>query len=417
MERNKKNINMNLILLLLGRMISDIGSSIQMLIMPLYIIDIGGSASTIGLFSFLSLVPILLVYPFAGVIGDRLNRKKIMVTADFLSAVLVLSLAYISHIDKMNMLLLLTTQVFVGLLYGFFDPATKGMIPQLVPEDELNKTNSKVATLRILSGLIAPLVAVALYTKYGITLLFLINGISFLISGSSELFIRYNHISKNSIKGINGILEDMSEGVKFIKNSQSIMKLSMFFLVVFAFIQPIFSVILPLFFRTQLNYTDTQYGYLQVALFLGALLGSILVGRFSKKENLKKPLFIGISSMMASIVLFSSLLFPGVVSFLGKDSLSYLILFSAIMMTLYAAIMFINIPVQTIIQSETPKNYMSRVFSIVGLISKGGMPLGALIYGMVLEQIDIHITVAFTTIIILIVSFNFTKSFQNKGEV
>jgi len=45
------------------------------LILPLFIIDIGGSATTIGLSAFLSLMPIIIVYPFAGVMGDRLNRK------------------------------------------------------------------------------------------------------------------------------------------------------------------------------------------------------------------------------------------------------------------------------------------------------------------------------------------------------
>ena len=67
---NKRIINRNLILLLMGRMVSDTGTGIQMVVMPLYIIDAGGSAATVGLFSFLSLVPALLVYPFAGVLGQ-----------------------------------------------------------------------------------------------------------------------------------------------------------------------------------------------------------------------------------------------------------------------------------------------------------------------------------------------------------
>lgn len=412
MENQRKNLNTNLILLLLGRMVSDVGSSIQMLIMPLYIIDVGGTAATIGLFSFLSLMPILLAYPFAGVLGDRLNRKMIMVVADFSSAFIVLALAYISYIDKMNLIFLLSIQVFVSLLYGFFDPATKGMIPQLVPEDELNKTNSKVAALRIVSGIVAPLIAVSLYSKYGITLLFLINGISFFISGSSELFIKYQHISKDSIKGMKGILYDLKEGVTFIKDSRIIRKFSVFFLVVFAFIQPVFSVILPLFFRTRLNYSDTQYGYIQIVLFVGALFGSILVGRFGEEKHLKKLLVMGIGSVVTAMLIFSGILFPGIVSFFGNESLAYFILFSAVLFMIYTAIMFISIPVQTIIQKMTPNGYMSRVFSIVGLISKGGMPLGALVYGLILSRIEIHITAAIAAVMIAMISLKFLMSMK-----
>ncbi|WP_330404382.1 MFS transporter [Vallitalea okinawensis] len=414
---NKKKLNKNLVLLLFGRVISDIGSSIQMLIMPLYIIDVGGSAATIGLFSFLSLMPILIVYPFAGVIGDRLNRKRIMVIADVVSAVVVLLLAYVSSIDQMSIALLLMIQVIVALMYGFFDPATKGMIPQLVPEDELNKTNSKVATLRILSGLVAPLIAVALYTSYGITLLFIINGISFLISGSSEMLIRYQHTKKVSIEGFKGILHDMTEGAKFIKHNAVIRRLSTYFLVIFAFIHPVFSIVLPLFFRTQLNYTDTQYGYIQVILFSGAMLGSILVGRLGKDIDLKKPMFMGIISMSVTMIVFGCIIIPSLVTSLGNSTLTYFILFSSVLFLLYTSIMFINIPVQTFIQKVTPNEYMSRVFSIVGLISKGGMPLGALIYGMVLDKVDIHITVIVVAIIIMIVSIRFIASFTTEQRL
>ena len=62
-KKDRKALNTNLILLLLGRMVSDTGTSLQMVIMPLYIIDIGGSAAIVGLFSFLAIMPTILIYP------------------------------------------------------------------------------------------------------------------------------------------------------------------------------------------------------------------------------------------------------------------------------------------------------------------------------------------------------------------
>ncbi|SNS69262.1 hypothetical protein SAMN05446037_101744 [Anaerovirgula multivorans] len=52
MGKDKKTLNTNLLLLLLGRFVSDTGSGLQKVIMPLYIIDVGGLAATVGLFSF-----------------------------------------------------------------------------------------------------------------------------------------------------------------------------------------------------------------------------------------------------------------------------------------------------------------------------------------------------------------------------
>lgn len=417
MKKPTKKLNKNLTLLLTGRVVSDIGSSIQMMIMPLYIIDIGGSAALVGIFSFIYLLPILLIYPFAGVMGDRLNRKKIMVIADFVSAGIVLILAFISGTGQMHIGILFAMQVIVGIMYGFFDPATKGMVPQLVKKEDLAKTNSKIATLRILAGLVAPLIGVTLYTNYGITLLFLINGISFMISGFSELLIDYKFNKKTVTNGFIGILKDLKAGAVFIRNNTMILQLSLYFLLVFMFIQPVFGVILPLVFRTKLAYSDTQYGYLQVILLAGALLGSILVGVIGKDKNLKKLLVSGIGIVVVVMFVFSGLTYQGVITILGNDSISYFILFAGILFLLYTSIMFISVPVQTLIQNVTPEDHMSRVFSIVGMISKGGMPLGALIYGVVLDLIEIHTALFIASIFVLVVSTVFIKAFSRIKEV
>lgn len=156
-----------------------------------------------------------------------------------------------------------------------------------------------------------------------------------------------------------------------------------FFLVIYALIQPIFAVVLPLFFRTRLEYSNTRYGYLQMIIILGALLGSILVGvLFGKEKEVIKPLVIGCSLLVSTMLAFAVLLFPFSLSVLGKGTVLYYALLSGVLCLLSVAIMFINVPVQTFIQEVTPNEYMSRMFSIVGMITKGGMPFGALAFSI-----------------------------------
>lgn len=402
--------NKNVTLLLVGRVVSDIGSSIQMMIMPLFIIDKGGDAAMVGLFSFMSLIPILVMYPFGGVFGDRLNRKWIMVCADLFSGTLLILLALISLSGMVNWISLFSIQVLVSLAYGFFDPASKGLLPNLVSKDKLAQTNSKIATLRILSGISAPLIAVTLYTTFGITLLFIINGVSFLISGLSESFIQYKPVVKTIEKGFKGVFKDLGMGLKFIMNHKLIKNMSFFFLLSFALIQPVFAVILPLFFRTRLAYSDSQYGIIQVVLFIGALIGSILVGVACKGGKLKKPFEIGITSVFIFMFIFALILHPQIVTGLGNSSMAYLALFTAVIFLLYTAIMFFVVPIQTIIQKSTDEEYLSRVFSIVGMISKGGMPLGALIYGVVLNRFPVHMVLNISAVFLTAISIFFLTS-------
>ncbi|WP_242975245.1 hypothetical protein [Anaerovirgula multivorans] len=67
---------------------------------------------------------------------------------------------------------------------------------------------------------------------------------------------------------------------------------------------------------------------------------------------------------------------------LGNDTIGYLALLAGVLSLFSLANIFISVPVQTYIQKETPDEYMSRVFSLVSMISRGGMPLDALVYGI-----------------------------------
>lgn len=404
--------SMNLLLLLWGRMVSDTGSRIQMIVVPLYILDIGGDAGTVGLFTFLTLVPALVVYPFAGVLGDRLNRKRIMVLTDIASGAVILSLAALAYAGRMSLLALMLVQVLISLLNGLFDPATKGILPQLVEKEDLPRANSALATMRTLSGLVGPVIGTTLYALFGISILFLINGISFLLSGISELFIRYQHQRRAQPSGFSAAMRD---GGSFVLKRTAIRNLCLFLLFIYALGMPLFQVTLPLLFRTQLFYTDTQYGYLQIAIMAGALLGGMLVGAVFA-ENQRRALVWGLCLLMGSSLGFALLTLPKLITALGGGSLLYLLLLAIDTAVLSAAVMFINVPLQTFIQGQTPPEYMSRVFSMVGLITKGGLPFGALLYGAALSKFDVFWTSLAAFALMTLASILFLKKNQSRVE-
>ncbi len=410
MKNSRKKINKSLVLLLLGRGVSDMGASIQMIVMPLYIIDMGGSAATVGLYSFLSLATVL-VYPLAGVFGDRFNRKTIMVATDFASAGVVLLLFACSYFHWINLTVLLIAQILIAALNGLFDPATKGMVPQIVEQSQLTKVNSGISALRTISVLLGSAIGSMLYAGIGVTVLFFLNGISFLMSALSEMLISYRHVKSETNENTTGLLSDLTDGIRFILDNKIIGKLCVYFLITFALVQPIFNVVMPVFFRKSLRYSDIQYGYLQMVIILGALLGSILVAAlFGRSVQFRKSLTIGCSLMVVILVLFTTLLFPLSIQFFGNDTMTFFLLLAVVVCFLSAVLMLIHIPVQTYIQTATPNEYMSRIFSIVGMITKGGMPLGALLYGLILEKTAVHWTMLFTTLLTMLTSVFFLIS-------
>jgi MFS-type transporter involved in bile tolerance (Atg22 family) len=147
------------------------------------------------------------------------------------------------------------------------------------------------------------------------------------------------------------------------------------------------------------------------------LLGSIIVGTvFSKKDNVIKPLKSGAGLLLVNMLLFSALMFPYSISALGGGSIPYFVLLAAVLCLVSASLMLINIPVQTFIQQETPDEYMSRVFSLVSMISRGGMPFGALLFGVVLERIEAHWSVLAATLLMVVVSIVFLTTFSGNNQ-
>lgn len=222
------------------------------------------------------------------------------------------------------------------------------------------------------------------------------------------MMIQFVHVKRQRTEGMKGIVNDLLEGIQFIMKNKIIRNMCYFFLVIYFAVQPIFSVILPLFFKTNLQYSDTQYGYLQTIIIFGALLGSVIVGVwFGKEEQVKKPFTIGIGLLLGTMLMLSILLFPKSLAVMGNDTIGYLVLLSGVLGLFSLANIFISVPIQTYIQRETPDEYMSRVFSLVSMISRGGMPLGALVYGIVLERIEMHWTVLIAALLMMVICIVF----------
>ena len=101
-----KGLGRNFWLFTLGRLVSLIGSGVQALAIPLYILDLTGSGVMMGTFSVVTMLPRILFGPIAGVLGDRFNRKYIMIYMDFARGAAIILMAYLSDVGVLNLALL-----------------------------------------------------------------------------------------------------------------------------------------------------------------------------------------------------------------------------------------------------------------------------------------------------------------------
>ncbi len=406
MAENMKNFW----LYLTGRVVSLIGSGIQMVAIPLYILDITGSGTMMGIFTMVNLIPYLIFSPFAGVLGDRWNKKNIMVWTDMGRGAAILILAGLSYAGTMNLMALLIAQVAVSLMNSLFDSSTIAMLPELVEKDFLPRANSLVSASQSASMILGPILGGVLYGFWGIKAIFLINGISFILSAVSEIFIRYRHKSELTGKlTIKSALTDIKEVLKYINNKKAMKFLLFFVFMMNIFFNAGFAVIMPYFYKITTGFSAEQYGVLMAFFMVGLLLGNILFGAFFHKKNMIKMVRNGLYCAGAIYVLIALAAFPFFSKYFNAPSMSYFMLMGSLELLLGLSIAFIDTPTMSLFQATLPKSIISKFFSIMMIASQLAVPFGGLVYGMLLDRMpsyNLLIIVSIMAMIIIVVGFS-----------
>lgn len=158
-----KNFN----LMVLGQIISILGSALLRFALSLYVLDTTGSESLFATLYAVSNIPLLLA-PLGGAIADRFNRRNLMVIFDFTSSAIVLCLIILMGTNNASVLVIGAVMVLLSIVSSIYTPAVTASIPVLVAEDKLEGANGLVQAVQALSAVAAPILGGILYGVFGV---------------------------------------------------------------------------------------------------------------------------------------------------------------------------------------------------------------------------------------------------------
>ena len=181
--------NKDFILLFLGGFVSQIGSNIHYVAVTWFVLDTTGSGTATGIILFLTTLPGVLISPFSGVIADRVNRKFLIVSMDIVRGVIVLWLSWAVYTEIAGFIHLAVATVLVAVSSAFFNPAVSASRPSIVADKNLQQANSFNQFSMKFSAIIGAALGGLLIAIFNISGVFMINGISYLFSAFSEMFI------------------------------------------------------------------------------------------------------------------------------------------------------------------------------------------------------------------------------------
>ena len=395
----RKGFSKDFNLMVIGQIISILGSALLRFALSLYVLDITGRADLFAVLFAISSVPMLLA-PLGGAIADRFNRRNLMVIFDFMSSIIVFIFFAMLATGNSSVLLIGVVMVLLSFVSAMYAPTVMASIPVLVEEEKLEQANGIVNGIQALSNVAAPVLGGILYGLIGIKVLVLVSGVFFFLSAILEMFIHIPFMQREQNRHIiPTLLNDLKEGFSYVVKQSFIFKCMILAALLNLLLTPLFVVGVPIILRVTMQSSDTLYGVGMGLIDFATILGALSMGYFAKK--------MGINNLYIWIFITALLIVPMALSVtplllnIGYYPSYTLFVVSALLIAMIMTI--ISIYVITVVQKETPNENLGKVMAIIIAVSQCMAPIGQILYGVLFEAFSVKVYVPILIISIVMV--------------
>ena len=386
----------NIKLLLLGRAVSLFGSTIYLIVLPLYILNTTKNLKTTGIFFAAVNFPTIIISIFIGTIIEKFNKKNVILICDFLTSMLYFVLfLYLKNFNSLSFLFLIS--FFINIISKFFEIASKVLFSEINSPETLEKYNGLQSFMENTIIIVGPVIGTYLFVTFDFNLILIIVSLGYFLSFLQELFIKYEKNLNLSIEKTN-FLEDFKEGISYIRSNKII--LNFFILVMFLnfFIANNDEIINPGILIRKYEISEKLFGFSATSYGAGSVFAGIFIYYNNKFKFLKKLklLFILNSFLMCLLGLLSIILFE-------YNHYIYFVVFVFFQFLIGMITTFVNVPLISSFQKNVDIKYQSRFFSILSFFSGGLIPLGILYAGYLSSYIGADITYIINNLAIIII--------------
>lgn len=354
-----------------GQLFSQIGSHIYLMVLILWLKQSYESPKILSNVLSLSYIPIVFFGIFFGAYIDWFSKKKIIVIADLLSGfALIITFLIFTYfdLDPITKLVVISVLTFLlGTGSCIFENTSASMIPEIVDKKDLMAANALNASTDVVGRAIAQLGSGFVFLLLGFFPIMLINGLSFIFSGVSEMFIvtRKKNVKKEKLKAF----EELKKGLDYVYHHNGFRNYTLFSLALNFFIA-FLHVTLPFYVGDYLGLDDTWFVYILAMQSLGMIFYSFSATIIRFSEDYFKNLNIGlalISVCLAGFIVKSAIFCLCVAGILGW------------------AKSLINTNMMTAVQNKTESELLGRVLSIYHTICYIAIPAGIFFWGRIIE--------------------------------
>lgn len=381
-----------------GACTSSIGTWVQLTAQNWMVLSLTGSAFFLGLDSFLQQLPIMLFTLVGGVMADRYDRRRTLISSQYVQMATAVTLALLVYMDLVTIWYILILSFTTGLAQAFGGPAYQSLIPSLVDKKDLPNAVALNSIQFNIARVLGPLLfaaTLAICATWGIAdqeamaVCFALNAVSFIVVISTLMSLRVKHIPPANT---NTMRNELKGGIQYVRHHAQLVSL-----IVLAgtttFLGFAVLTFLPLFTQSVFHEGAGTYSHLLAFSGAGSVVGALIVA------------WMGQFKRMGLVTLLVQALYG---AFIIAFAMSTTLWLSDVLLFLTgAALMVVFSTVTSLVQLIAPNEMRGRVMSIYMLAFRGGMPLGSLASGYLATFIDAPKVLQINGVLLIVVAVYF----------
>jgi MFS family permease len=319
----------------------------------------------------------LVTSPFGGLVADRVERVRLMVTLDTTALVIQSALAVVAALNG-PVLLAIVFAALTAVTTSSYDPAARATTPAVVGEEHLAAANSAQSAVENLSIIVGPAIAGLLLLFSPPAVVFAANAATFGVSALLVSRIRTRSRSSEVAEGgAAGALKQMGIGIRAFVSSSSVTLLAGFSILA-SFVYGTDTVLFVVISRDQLGTGSSGYGYLLAALGVGGIAMAGFMNRIASSRRLGAIIVIGMAVYCLPTALLTVVHAPWIAFLLEVIR--------------GAGTIIVDVLAITALQRLVHPDVVARVFGVFFALVLGAISLGALLMPILLGSVGLHTT-------------------------
>jgi MFS family permease len=370
-------------LMWVGACTSSIGTWMQKLAQSWLVLQLTNSPFLLGVDAFLGEIPIFLFSLVGGVVADRMDRRHLLLVSQVVQMSCAFGLSLLIATDNVRVWHILSLSFIVGTAQAFGGPAYQALVPMLVKSDDLPNAIALNSIQFNVARVIGPMLGGIALTQLGAGWCFSLNGLSFVAVIASLLLLRIRFVPEKT--GFS-MLHSMKEGIGFIRKQSGMESL-----IVLAFLMTMLGipllVFLPVIAKDVFHGGPNVYTLLLSVSGAGSVAGALLFAGSGRRRHLGRDsllILLLLGAAMSAFALSTNLLISCILLFLSG-----------------AALISVFASISSLVQLICNDAIRGRVMSVYNVAFRGGMPIGSLMAGRLVESFHAPIVLAVNGVLLV----------------